>query len=110
MRFLYPASDEPGPEELKEIKRRLAENGFVLLWSNKVKAKMVWYREKKDLQKAPPGFIHYSVKELEEMFGEGKPEHTPSSLQLIHAAKGEGAEVVRSATFWDSLGPGKKGD
>jgi hypothetical protein len=82
-----PADDQ----ELSEIENRVSTKGYVLLWSNTLNDFVAFYNTEADLWKIPPGFVPYSVAELDCLFGRGKP---PASLKLIHEAKKLGGRVV----------------
>lgn len=94
-RLKYP--DVPADDqELTEIENRVLARGYVLLWSNALNDFVAFYKTEADRGKIPPGFVPYSVAELDCLFGREKP---PASLKLIHEAKKLGALVVDNESW-----------
>ena len=89
----YSSPDRPGADELEEIERRVARNGYVLLWSTELDDLVAFYNTDEDRRLIPPGFIAYSEQELRALFGT-TDDLLLESLRLIHHAKKLGAEVI----------------
>ena len=89
-RLRYPGN-QVTDQELTEIEARVERDGYVLLWSNTLNDFVAFYKTEADRGKIPPGFVPYSVAELDCLFGHEKP---PASLKLIHEAKKLGGRVV----------------
>ena len=78
-------------KELAEIEARVYQDGCVLLWSTVLNDTIAFYRD--DKSKIPPGFVPYSLEELNELFGGGvKIRH--ERLRFIHEAKKMGAVMT----------------
>ena len=89
----YP--DEPlGPQELQEIVQRVEAKGYVLCWCEVVEDFVAFYREVKDRESIPPGFVPYSMEELSKLFAEGDKALSQNALRLIHEAKKPGGRVI----------------
>ena len=90
-----PISPHPDQrdDELKELARRVDEEGYVLLWCKVLGDLVAIYDSEADRAKIPPGFVHYTNMELRELFGDAKPDISAHALQLIHTAKAMGARV-----------------
>ena len=95
-RQVYPGDGLPGDQELAEIERRVEEEGYVLLWSTVLEDLVAFYKTEADRKRIPPGFVPYSVAEMDELFGEGEEAPSTSALRLIHEAKKCGAHVKES--------------
>ena len=93
---LYPHPDQR-EEELRELVRRVDEDGYVLLWCEVLEDYVVYHRNDVDLATIPPSFVPYSEDELYQLFGEDDEQPSPDALRLIHAAKKKGA-LVREST------------
>ena len=81
-------------KELAEIKARVDVEGYVLLWSTVLQDLIAFYRGEADRAKVPPGFVPYSVRELNELFGKGS-KIPKEELVIIHEAKRQGASIGR---------------
>ena len=93
---LYPHPDQR-EEELRELVRRVEEDGYVLLWCEVLEDYVVYHRNDVDLATIPPSFVPYSEDELYHLFGADEEQPSPDALRLIHAAKKKGA-LVRDST------------
>ena len=76
--------------EVEEIVARVEVEGCVLLWSTVLNDLVAFYRDEDARSKIPPGFVPYSVGELQELFGGGKQSPSQHTLRLIHEAKKQG--------------------
>ena len=92
-RLKYPDA-QATREELEEIVERVHGEGYVLLWSTVLQDLIAFYRDDEAKSKIPTGFVPYSEAELEELYGDGKPPLSKSTLRLIHEAKKCGGCVV----------------
>lgn len=81
----YAGDVRAGPEELAEIVDSVNAQGYVLLWSTVLRDLVAFALDETARAKIPPGFVAYTLAELEELFGDGKV--APSTLRLIHQAK-----------------------
>ena len=86
-------------DELEEIAARVQVEGYALLWSTVLQDLIAFYRDEEARSKIPVGFVPYSEAEIEELFEDGKPARSISTLRLIHEAKKlAGAKVSNKAT------------
>jgi len=92
-RIKYPDT-QATTQELEEIVERVHGEGYVLLWSTALQDLVAFYRDEEARSNIPPGFVPYSEAELEELYGDGKPPLSKSTLRLIHEAKKCGGCVV----------------
>ena len=83
-------------DEMRELVRRVEEEGYVLLWSDVLRDLVVFHRDDVDPATIPPGFVPYSEDELQHLFGEDGAEPPLNALRLIHAAKKTGAIITNS--------------
>lgn len=86
--------DSASGQELEEIATSVESEGYVLLWSRVLGDLVAFYRDEADRKKIPPGFVPYSVVELQELLGEGNQFPSKQSLKLIHETKKEGGRVI----------------
>ena len=78
--------------EAWQIHRKLALNGYVLLWSTVLDDFVAFYDPERGKEsKIPEQYVRYSRNEIEELFGKG--DITEAELMKIHTAKKEGAIV-----------------
>jgi len=98
-RVKYPDA-QATRQELEEIVERVHGEGYVLLWSTVLRDLVAFYRDEEARSNIPPGFVPYSEAELEELYGDGKPPISTSTLRLIHEAKKHGGQVVNNE--WES--------
>ena len=89
---VFPHLDQRG-EELKELVRRVEDEGYVLLWCEVLRDLVAFHRDDVDPATIPPGFVPYSDDELRHLFGEDRDQQSPDALWLIHAAKKTGARI-----------------
>jgi len=80
--------------ELAELERRVRVEGYVLCHCRELNDNLVFHRDDVDPATLPKGFVPYSLYELEQLFGDGKPEITRSALRQIHRAKQMGMKVI----------------
>jgi len=92
---VFPHLDQRG-EELKELVRRVEDEGYVLLWCEVLRDLVAFHRDDVDLATIPPGFVPFSDDELRHLFGEDGDQPSPDALRLIHAAKKTGAIITNS--------------
>ena len=92
---VYPHQDQR-EDELKELVRRVEEEGYVLLWCEVLRDLVAFHRDDVDPATIPPGFVPYSDDELRHLFGEDGAQPSPDALRLIHAAKKTGAIITNS--------------
>lgn len=74
---------------IDEVIRR----GSCVFYSEIFREKVAFIREARYLRFVPKNVVTYTEQELRELFAEGKPPLSESSLKLIHEAKKEGGEV-----------------
>ena len=87
---LHPGQQE---EELRELVRRVEEEGYVFAWSVVLKDLVAFHRNDVDPSTIPTGFVPYSEHELTQLYPEhGKP-ISENTLRLIHKAKPMGLRV-----------------
>ena len=92
---VYPHQDQR-EDELKELVRRVEEEGYVLLWCEVLRDLVALHRDDVDPATIPAGFVPYSDDELRYLFGEDGDQPSPDALRLIHAAKKTGAIITNS--------------
>ena len=88
--FPHPAQRD---DELKELVRKVEEEGYVLLWSNVLEDLVAFHRDDVDPATIPAGFIPYSEEELCYLFPEDEHPTSENALRLIHKAKTMGARI-----------------
>ena len=88
----YPDTSYPDPGELAEMEWRVCEEGYVLLWSEVLADFIAFYRDEDGREQIPPGFVPYSLEELNRLFGHDAP--SSHSLRLIHEAKKCGGGTI----------------
>lgn len=91
--LLFEQGALPGGEELAEIVRRYNEDGYVLLYSTVLKAKIAFVRGAEGAQRIPGGYVPYTGDELVELYGPGVSPVNHDTLRLIHEAKRHGAVI-----------------
>ena len=92
---VYPHQDQR-EDELKELVRRVEEEGYVLLWCEVLRDLVAFHRDDVDPATIPPGFVPYSDDELRHLFGEDGDQPSPDALRLIHATKKTGGVIKNS--------------
>ena len=95
-RLKHPSHDNLCDAELTGLEAQVKAQGYVLLWSNVLNDSVAFYRAEKDRQKIPPGFVPYSLQEIQILFSEDEDEFSVNGLRLIHEAKKLGGHVVNS--------------
>ena len=100
---VYPHQDQR-EDELKELVRRVEEEGYVLLWCEVLRDLVAFHRNDVDPTTIPAGFVPYSDDELRHLFGEDGAQPSPDGLRLIHAAKKTGAIITNRRK--EGSGPG----
>jgi hypothetical protein len=97
-KYLFKYSGPHGPTEAEalEIKRRVQQQGYVLLWSIVLQDLVAIYRMEEDRKRVPPGFVPYSEKELQTLFGATDDTVSSNSLRLIHQVKKLGGRIAGS--------------
>jgi hypothetical protein len=100
---VYPHQDQR-EDELKELVRRVEEEGYVLLWCEVLRDLVAFHRDDVDPATIPAPFVPYSDDELRHLFGEDGSEPSPDGLRLIHAAKKTGAIITNRRK--EGSGPG----
>ena len=100
---VYPHQDQR-EDELKELVRRVEEEGYVLLWCEVLRDLVAFHRNDVDPATIPAGFVPYSDDELRHLFGEDGAQPSPDGLRLIHAAKKTGAIITNRRK--EGSGPG----
>ena len=88
----------PGPTssdtELAEIETTVLSKGVCLLYSHTLDD-FVAFRPDDDARKdVPPGFVAYTLAELQELFGDPNNQHAVSTLKMVHAIKKAGGGRV----------------
>ena len=91
-RPVFPHPDQRD-DELKDLVRRVEEEGYVLLWSNVLQDRVAFHRDDVDPATIPTGFIPYSEEELCYLFPEDEHATSENALRLIHKAKAKGARI-----------------
>ena len=89
---VYPHQDQR-EDELKELVRRVEEEGYVLLWSNVLQDLVAFHGNDVDPATIPAGFVPYSEEELCYLFPEDEHAMSENALRLIHKAKTMGARI-----------------
>ena len=92
---LYPNPDQR-EEELKELVRRVEDEGYVLLWCEVLRDLVAFHRNDVDPATIPAGFVPYSDDELRHLFHEDGVSLSADALRLIHVAKRTGAVITDS--------------
>ena len=100
---VYPHQDQR-EDELKELVRRVEEEGYVLLWGEVLRDLVAFHRDDVDPATIPAGFVPYSDDELRYVFNADEGEPSPDGLRLIHAAKKTGAIITNRRK--EGSGPG----
>ena len=100
---VYPHQDQR-KDELKELVRRVEEEGYVLLWCEVLRDLVAFHRDDVDPATIPAGFVPYSDDELRYLFGEDGDQPSPDARRLIHAAKKTGAIITNRRK--EGSGPG----
>ena len=100
---VYPHQDQR-EDELKELVRRVEDEGYVLLWSNVLQDLVAFHCNDVDPVTIPTGFVPYSDNEFRHLFGKDGDQPSLNGLSLIHAAKKTGAIITNSRK--EGSGPG----
>ncbi len=82
--FPHPAQRD---DEMTELKRRVEEEGYVLLWCEVLRDLVAFHRDDVDPATMPAPFVPYSDDEVRHLFREDGDQPSPDALRLIHAAK-----------------------
>ena len=85
-----------GKMELKELVRRVEDEGYILLWSNVLQDLVAFHHNDVDPVTIPAAFVPYSEHELLHLFDEDGAQLSADILRLIHAAKKTGAIITNS--------------
>jgi hypothetical protein len=93
-RVVFPDEPPGGAANIAEIRFQGVQHGYVLLWSSVLEDLVAFYGTDADLEKIPPGFVPYSLDELDKLFADENNEWSPDSLRLLHHAKKQGAVVT----------------
>ena len=91
--FPHPVQHD---DEMMELKRRVKEDGYVLLWSNVLQDLVAFHCNDVDPVTIPTGFVPYSDNEFRHLFGRDGDQPSLNGLRLIHAAKKTGAIITNS--------------
>lgn len=87
----------PPPEdplaEAEEIACPVREKGICLLWAGVLEDYIAFVRDEEDAAQVPPGYVIYTERQLQAVFGERNATRTSATLRLIHEAKRHGAVV-----------------
>ncbi len=90
----------PAPEDpeghAREIARRVQERGRCLLWSEVLEGYIAFARDEEVAALVPPGYVIYTLRELEELFGVGAKPLSREMLRAVHNAKKvfEGSRIL----------------
>ena len=76
--------------EYADLDRRVRDEGYVLCYAEALKDRVAFHRDDLDLKTIPPGFVRYSLSELDLLFGPDQPD---VSIRLVHEAKKLGMKV-----------------
>jgi hypothetical protein len=91
---VFPDEPPGGEANIAETRFRVVQDGYVLLWSAVLNDLVAFYGTEADREKIPPGFVPYSLAELDKLFADESNEWSPESLRLLHHAKKQGAVVT----------------
>lgn len=89
------------------IAATVLQKGICIFWSDVLGEKIAFIRDYRFQTVVPKDVVAYNEEELRELFAEGKPPLSPSSLKIIHEAKKEGGAVTSYGKQGD-LFDGKK--
>lgn len=90
--LLARRSDAEDLSEAEEIARRVEQEGICICWCEALQDTIAFILDAS--VPAPAGLVAYTSAELYELFGPGRPDLSPATLQRIHALKKEGGHVV----------------
>ena len=77
----------------QEIASRVKADGLCVFWSEVFSEMMAFIRDESFRSQVPCGIVVYSLQEIDELWGEGKPQIPLQTLRLIHEAKRHGGKV-----------------
>ncbi len=89
-----PLPPENPVAEAKRVPRIVRERGVCLLWAEAVKDYVAFALNEEEARKVPPGYVVYTLTELEALYGPGKKAPSLARLRMIHQAKKLGGRVV----------------
>jgi hypothetical protein len=91
--FLAP-EDPQG--QAREIVCRVQERGRCLLWSEVLEDYIAFARDEEAAAQVPPGYVIYTLRELEELFEMGAKPLSGEMLRAVHNTKKvfEGSRIV----------------
>ena len=78
----------------KKVAEAVRREGVCLFWSEVFQEVIAFIREERYRSKIPGGIVVYTLAEIEELYGEGKPKIPPETLKMIHEAKRHGGKVT----------------
>lgn len=84
----------PASWHANAIARAVQREGYCVFWSDVFGEIMAFIREETFRSKVPGGIVVYTLAEIEELWGEGKPKTPPETLRLIHETKKRGGKVA----------------
>lgn len=80
--------------EAERVPHIVREKGRCLLWAEAVKDYVAFALNDEEARKVPPGYVVYTLTELEALYGPGKKAPSLAVLRMIHQAKKLGGRVV----------------
>ena len=95
---VYPHQDQR-EDELKELVRRVGEEGYVLLWCEVLRDLVAFHRDDVDPATIPAGFVPYSDDEVHHLLGDDGAQLSLDGLRLIHLAKKAGAGILMKPSW-----------
>jgi hypothetical protein len=76
------------------VARDVQREGFCVFWSDVFGEIIAFIRDETFRSKVPCGIVVYTLAEVEELWGAGKPTTPPETLRLIHETKKRGGKVA----------------
>lgn len=88
-----PAPEDP-VAEAEKVARLVRKSGVCLIWAEAVRDYVAFALNDEAARKVPPGYVVYTLTELEVLYGPGKKAPDKAALRLIHEAKKMGGQVT----------------
>ncbi len=88
-----PPPDNP-MADAERVPRIVRAKGRCLLWAEAVQDYVAFALNEEEARKVPPGYVVYTLTELEALYGPDKKSPSMAQLRMIHEAKKLGGRVV----------------